>query len=102
MTEKGYRTADQIRCARLLAEGARAAISAIPDTALAERRKIVDWLRADADLTEVESREIVKKLPPHTVPRAFTEWQELVATKRGIADAIEREHHTPGKAEGGR
>ena len=84
-------------------KAAVAAIAALSDNpALAERRNIVDWLRADADLTEAESREIVKKLPPHTVPSAFVEWQSLVATKRGIADAIEREHHTPGKAEGGR
>lgn len=63
---------------------------AIPDDG--ERGAVVAWLRADADLTEVEARKIFSDSHGLTL-RDAADWQNLVATKRGIADAIERGIH---------
>lgn len=81
----------------VLAEVARAAIAALSDNpARAERRKIVDWLRGqirigeDAVLLAAEGSRRERDLAAGVI--ALTK----------AADAIEREHHAPGKAEGGR
>lgn len=57
-----------------------------------ERAAIVAWLRDDADQTEWEAGIIVAKLSGPT-EQAAEDWARLVATKRGIADAIERGDH---------
>ncbi len=54
--------------------------------AKAERDRIVAWLRADADQTEIEAESILAKLELPDLERGA--WQSLVATKRGIANAI--------------
>lgn len=57
-----------------------------------ERAEIVAWLRADADLTEAEAVKIVRNTTGDPRKNA-AEWAGLVATKRGIADAIEAGQH---------
>lgn len=56
------------------------------EAAKAERDRIVAWLRADADQTEIEAESILAKLELPDLERGA--WQSLVATKRGIANAI--------------
>lgn len=57
-----------------------------------ERALIVAWLRDDAEQTEWEAAIIVAKLN-YPNERTIQQWAQLVATKRGIADAIERGDH---------
>jgi hypothetical protein len=85
-----------IKCLEVLEEGLdhgndliavlRSAVAAEAGLSAA---KIAAWLRNDADLTEAESRKIITD--SHSLsPRDIQDWQGLVATKRGIAAAIER------------
>ena len=51
--------------------------------------RVVEWLRDDADQTEVEATRIVKNTSGNARQNA-AEWSMLVRLKRGLADAIER------------
>lgn len=51
--------------------------------------RVVEWLRKDADQTEIEAGHIVKNSSGNPRKNA-AEWAMLVAMKRGLADAIER------------
>lgn len=73
-------------------EDAYRAIEALSASGADTEAQIVAWLRNDADLTETESRKIVSNSVGLS-PRDIADWQNLVTTKRGIADAIERGEH---------
>ena len=66
-------------------------------SAVQERAAIVAWMRGDADRCELEAPSILAKLfgPPDFVARETEAWADMVAAKRGIANAIERGDHTP-------
>ena len=51
--------------------------------------RVMEWLRKDADQTEIEAGHIVKNSSGNPRKNA-AEWAMLVAMKRGLADAIER------------
>jgi transcription elongation factor Elf1 len=55
--------------------------------------EIVAWLRNDAEKTEKEAGSIMAKMDGVTAIETQA-WTDLVATKRGIADAIERHNNT--------
>jgi hypothetical protein len=76
-----------VRAAHTTKERLTAAMSAMSPAGEVER--IVAWLRADADLTEVEAAQINKNTTGN--PRLLAaEWAIMIAMKRGIAVAIER------------
>jgi len=58
-----------------------------------ERAAVVAWMRDDADQTE----RCAINLAPKSVKSQYQEWVDLVATKRGIANAIERGQHLAAK-----
>ena len=57
-----------------------------------ERAAVVAWLRADADLTEIDARKIAPNATGNP-RRIAAEWALLVSLKRGIANAIEAREH---------
>jgi hypothetical protein len=57
-----------------------------------EREAVVAWLRGDADITEVEARQIAPNVTGNP-RRIAAEWALLVSIKRGIANAIEAGDH---------
>lgn len=71
------------------------AILASPVIAKIERDAemgVVEWLRDDADLTEIAAAKIVKNTTGNARQNA-AEWAMLVRLKRGLATAIEAGEH---------
>ncbi len=68
---------------------AQAAIAALDAARGDPVARVVEWLRKDADKTEIEAGHIVKNSSGNPRKNA-AEWAMLVAMKRGLADAIER------------
>ena len=78
--------------AELLARELKRLTAALADAnarADRERAAVVAWMRDDADQTE----RCAINLAPKLVKSQYQEWVDLVATKRGIANAIERGQH---------
>lgn len=67
----------------------RAAIAALDAARGDPVARVVEWLRKDADRTEIEAARIVKNTSGNARQNA-AEWATLVRLKRGLADAIER------------
>ena len=55
----------------------------------AGRASAVEWLRDDANMTEIEARRILGNLVKLT-PADTDDWAKLILMKHGIADALER------------
>ena len=55
----------------------------------AGRASAVEWLRDDANMTEIEARRILGNLVKLT-PAETNDWAKLILMKHGIADALER------------
>ena len=55
----------------------------------AGRASAVQWLRDDANMTEIEARRILGNLVKLT-PADTNDWAKLILMKHGIADALER------------
>ena len=55
----------------------------------AGRASAVEWLRDDANMTEIEARRILGNLVNLT-PADTDDWAKLILMKHGIADALER------------
>ena len=68
---------------------ARHRIAALEEARGDQVARVVEWLRDDADQTEIEAGHIVKNSSGNPRKNA-AEWAMLVAMKRGLADAIER------------
>ena len=68
---------------------AQAAIAALDAARGDPVARVVEWLRKDADQTEIEAGHIVKNSSGNPRKNA-AEWAMLVAMKRGLADAIDR------------
>jgi len=68
---------------------AQASIAALDAARGDQVARVVEWLREDANQTEVEATRIVKNTSGNARQNA-AEWSMLVRLKRGLADAIER------------